>query len=164
MANETRISPARDQRLYRMRELISEDLAEGLLRNRSAYAAAIVEEFDVSPRTALHDYDTVWRHLRATRDADLIRAQREILARLDDYVHELADLYAECRADPDRPGALAAALATLKEMAKARDLLTPEKIEVTVKPAFDVGRLSLDERRAMLDGIRKARSGDDRPS
>jgi hypothetical protein len=143
----------REERLTRVRDMIATDLARGRLRGKHVYVSVIEQEFGIARRTGYDDVDEVWDEIRQSEDRRVVAAQRRILARLDDYVGELWDLYQECRAEGDRGNARA----VLADLAKARDLLAPEKLEVTIAPAFDTSKLTLDEKRDLLAGIRKAR-------
>lgn len=146
----------REARFVRIRELVEADLSRGQLYPRRRYVLALVEQFAISDRVGYQDVAEVWAELRGSHDARVSKARARILAKLDDYVDELWDLYEECRAEGDR----GTARAVLGDLAKARDLLAPDRVHVTVTPAFDVARLPLDEQRALLEGIRKARAGD----
>lgn len=89
---------------------------------KATVAKQIADEFGVSIRTGYFDFEAVWQEIRRTHAAEIEQLQATIIAKLGDYLIELYDLYTEARIEGDRR----IALDTLKEIAKARELLAPE--------------------------------------
>ncbi len=146
-------SSQREERFARVRDMLAADLARGRIHAKRRYVLVLVEEFKISKRVGYQDVADVWEELRSSHDAEVRKASVRVLAKLEDYVDELWDLYQECRDEGDR----GTARGVLADLAKARDLLGPDRVDVTVRSGFDVTKLPLDEQRALLEGIRKAR-------
>lgn len=160
MSDDTggRLAP-QQQRRDRCRELILETLAARTPISATRIARQICEEFKgTALRTGYSDFNAVWAEIRVAHAEQITAINSRICAHLDEYVAELHDLYLECR-EGFEPADRKTALDALKEMGKARQLLDPDRVDVTIRPApaLNFDALPIAERRLVLDGIRKAR-------
>lgn len=154
MSDDTRLV-AQQQRRDRARELILEHIESRIPFTQTTIAQTLAVEFEIGVRACRFDFNAVIDDVRRIYASQIDDINARIIAEHNAYIAELWDFYQDARDAGDRKPALDA----LKEIGKVRQLLAPDRVDVTVtvQPKLNVAALPVEERRALLAGIRKAR-------